>query len=199
VAADYDVESDLWSIELNYWHEIDCSDRWRFDLGLGARWIQFNETAKVDFTTTGPGPFPVANGYVESEVENMFLGGQLMAQAHYDVTYCVELYGSLKALFGTLQRDVDVSDDSIFAGGSHSSSNDDDEFVFGLNLELGAKWRIAKCFILSASYEMLFLDNVQRAEDAMDFSVSNSGAVQAAQSPDQLVVHSFWVGVTFNF
>ena len=153
----------------------------------------------MDFVTTGPGPFPVADGFVDSDVKNKFYGGQLCLAAHYDADPRWTFASSLKALMGSLDRDLAVVDNSIFAGGTHSSKEGDDEFVFGINFELNATWRLAPHVSLFAGYDLLVLDNVQRAEDGMDFSNSNSGAVQATQNPDQLVIHSLFVGVTFTF
>lgn len=199
VIASYESEAELYGIELNYWTELKCSGRWRWNAGFGLRYLSFEEDASVDFVTTGPGAFPVDNGYVRSEVSNDFIGAQGMLAAHVDVSPCVEVFGSLKAMFGSVNRDIDVSDLDIFAGSTHAASVDDDEFVFGLDFELGVKWSLSKCLALGASYNMLFLDGVQRAEDSFDFGQSNSGAVQARQDPDQLVAHSIFFGVTFTF
>lgn len=199
VNASLQSEAEMWGVEFNWWTELSCSGRWRVDAGVGIRYVSFDEDARVDFVTTGPGAFPVDNGYVRSEVENDWLGAQLMLAAHADVSDCVEVYGSLKAMFGSVDRTVHVTDLDIFAGGSHSADADDDEFVFGLDFELGLKWRLSPCLLIGASYNMFFLDGVQRAEDGFDFGLSNSGAVQAQQSPDQLVAHSVFFGVTFNF
>ena len=87
----------------------------------------------------------------------------------------------------------------LLAGGPHTASEGDDEFVFGLNLDLSAAWHLTPHLAIVGGYDLLFLDNVQRAEDGMDFSNSNSGAVQATQNPDQLVIHSLFLGITFSF
>ena len=151
VDANFTSDAETWSIELNFWTELACTGHWRMDAGVGTRYISFDETATVDFTATGPGPFPVADGFVTSEATNDFFGGQVGFALHYDAEFgcnCPsqwEFGASLKALFGTLDRNVTVRDDSIFAGGPHTSSEGDDEFVFGLNFDLTAKWKITPC------------------------------------------------------
>lgn len=201
VDATFSSEAETYSLELNWWTELTCKGKWRVDAGLGARHISFEETARVDFVTSPQfvGPFPVADGFVESAAENKFYGGQLCLAAHFDADPRWEFGASLKALFGTLDRNLQVDDLSIFAGGPHTASEGDDEFVFGVNMEVSARWRIAPKVAIFAGYDLLVLDNVQRAEDGMDFAQSNSGAVQAEQDPDQLVIHSLFVGVTFTF
>ncbi|MBL9088305.1 MAG: BBP7 family outer membrane beta-barrel protein [Planctomycetia bacterium] len=199
VNASFNSEAELFSVEFNWWTELRCSGHWRWDAGVGVRYISFDEDAHVDFVTTGPGAFPVDNGFVHAEVQNDFIGAQAMLTAHADISDCMEFYGSLKAMFGTVDRQIDVTDVDIFAGGSHSASVDDDEFVFGLDFEMGMKWQLSRCLGIGVSYNLLFLDNVQRAEDSFDFSQSNSGAVQARQATDQLVTHTLFFGVTFNF
>lgn len=199
VNSSFQSDAELFSAEFNWWTELKCSGHWRWDAGLGIRYISFDEDARVDFVTTGPGVFPVDNGFVRSEVKNRFIGMQAMFATHADISENFEFFGSLKAMFGSIDREIDVTDLDIFAGSFHSASIDDDEFVFGLDVELGFKWRLSRCIGVGLSYNLLFLDNVQRGEDAFDFSQSNSGAVQARQAPDQLVVHSIFFGVNFNF
>jgi hypothetical protein len=198
VTADMESEAELWGIELNWWTEVSCSGHTRVDVGFGFRYVSFEEIARVDFTTLDVGPFPIADGFVESEVQNDFIGVQAMIAGHIDLSQTFEIYGSAKGLFGQIDRDVDVTDDSIFAGGTHSASVSDDEFVFGVDLELGFKWRISSRLAITGGYELFFLDGVQRAEDAMDFSRSDTGAVQATQATDQIVVHSLFLGLSIN-
>jgi hypothetical protein len=202
VEADMESEAEMWGIELNWWTEVACQGRTRVDVGFGLRYLRFDETARVDFTTIGPPPppfFPVADGFVESDVQNDFFGAQIGVVLHVDASDCLEFYAGAKGLFGQINRDIDVSDDSIFAGATHSSSSEDDEFVFGVDFELGLKWRISTRLSITAGYNLFFLDEVQRAEDAMDFAHSTTGAVQARQSPDQLVVSSLFLGISINF
>src|SRR5262245_49030809 len=61
VNADFHADAELWGIELNGWTELACRDRWRFDAGLGVRYLSLNETARAGLVTTGPGVFPVAD------------------------------------------------------------------------------------------------------------------------------------------
>jgi hypothetical protein len=202
VLADMETEAEMWGVELNWWGEVSCTGRTRVDVGFGLRYVRFDEEARVDFETiigAPPGPFPVADGFVASDVQNTFFGAQVMIAAHIDASQCLEFYASGKGLFGQMNRDIDIADDSIFAGGPHSASLSDEEFVFGIDFELGLKWRITPRLAITAGYELFILDGVQRAEDAMDFSQSNSGAVQARQTPDQVVTHSLFLGLSINF
>jgi hypothetical protein len=202
VLADMESEAEMWGAELNWWGEVSCTGRTRVDVGFGLRYVRFEEEANVDFETVigaPPGPFPVADGFVTSEALNQFFGAQGMVAVHIDASHCLEFYASGKGLFGQMSRDIDVSDDSIFAGGPHSSDISDDEFVFGVDFELGFKWRLSPHLAITGGYEMFFLDGVQRAEDAMDFSRSTTGAVQAVQETDQIVTHSLFLGLSINF
>ena len=80
---------------------------------------------------------------------------------------------------GNLNRNVTVTDNSIFAGGSHTSRSEEDELVFAFEVELSGRWRLNRCLSLVGGYRLLFVDDVVRANDAMDFNKSFSGAVQA--------------------
>jgi hypothetical protein len=199
VDADFSADAEAWSVELMWWNELLCEGRFRLDWGLGARYLSFDETAHVDFVTTGPGPFPVANGFVDSDVENTWWGLETGVALHVDVHDDLEAYGSFKALFGSMSRDANVSDDSIFAGGPHSASASDDEIEIGADLEIGVRWKIARHITVTGAYNLLVLDGVQRAEDAFDFSHSTTGAVQAKNDPTQLVIETLFVGVTIDF
>lgn len=200
VDAAMSTEAEQWGLELNWWNEVVCRHAFRLDAGWGVRYLSFDERAHVDFTSTGPGGFPVADdAFVDSRVENDFFGFQLCVLAHNDFSDCFEGYAGLKAMVGQVNRDVRVTDDSIFAGGAHSAKSSDDEFVMGFDFEVGFKWRFTPRLALTGGYELLMLDNVQRAEDGMDFSKSTTGAVQARQAADQLVTHAFFLGLSINF
>ena len=58
--------------------------------------------------------------------------------------------------------------------------------------------RIGENFNLDRVIEQGDLDDVVRAHEAMDFSKSNSGAVQATQNTDQLIIHTFFVGFSLD-
>ena len=191
------ASAELWSAELNFVGEFECSGCWRWDLILGARMIQFDEKARLDFATgpiVGAGP-----AFVDSDVTNHLIGGQLGLGAHWDVSSSVTLNFSLKAIMGDLSRKADVTDTSIFVGGPHASRLTQTEMVFGTDIEIGLRWRLTRCIAFTLGYNMLFLDNVLRANDAMDFTKSTSGAVQAKDDVDQLIVHSVFAGLNFNF
>lgn len=199
VTADFSAESTSWGAELNWWNEFSCEGNLRFDWGMGARYVSFDETAHVGFVSTGPGPFPVANGFVDADVTNDWYGLQACFAIHADLTQEFEVSATMKALFGQLSSDTTVTDDSIFAGGLHSASASDDGLELGAEFEIGARYRLTEHISISGAANLLFLDNVQRAEDALDFSHSTTGAVQARNAPDQLVITSVYLGIVFTF
>jgi len=199
--AAFTADAETYGGELNWWNEIACKGHWRTDAGVGFRYLSFEENARVDFTNVvgGAGPFPVGNGFVTSNARNRFYGGQACFATHYDINCDWQLGASVKGLFGALDRNLTVTDLNVFVGGNHRARNDDNNFVFGVNLDLTLSWHIRKHIGVFAGYDLLVLDNVQRAEDGMDFSQSNSGAVQAKLVDGQLVIHSLFLGVVFDF
>ena len=162
-----------------------------------ARYLQLNELSTVDFSQP-PLPQFAGPSFVNSDVENLFVGLQVGAMFHWDIHPCFELNALLKAMGGNINRKIEVTDRSIFAGGPHSASSEDDEIVFGAEVELGFKWRIHRRWAITGGYNLQFLDGVVRAYDAMDFSHSNSGAVQARQLTDQMLIHSVFLGLNLN-
>ncbi len=190
-------EAEAWSGEINFVGEFECSGCWRWNLIVGARAIQFDETASVNFPNgpiIGGGP-----AFVNSDVENRLIGGQVGIRADWDIGRSFTMSLGVKAIMGDLTRKASVTDTSIFVGGPHASSFEQTEIVFGTDIELGIRWRVTRCISITAGYNLLFLDNVLRANDAMDFTQSQSGAVQAKDDVDQLIIHSLFAGVNFNF
>jgi hypothetical protein len=197
--ANFAMESTLWTAELNWWSEWFCDGRWRVDTVVGARAIAFDEEADVSGFDPAFNPgFPGAP-FVHSDTENLFLGVQAGARAHYDLNQCIELNASLKGMLGNINRKTVVSDNSVFSGGPHSGSLEEDEFVWGFEAEVGVRWRLVRWLSIEAGYSLLFLDDVQRANDALNFGASTSGAVQAQSDPDQLYAHTLFAGVTLQF
>jgi hypothetical protein len=191
-------EADLIGFELNYVNELDCAGCVRWDMLVGARYMMFEEEANATFNpNAGLGLF--TPGRVNSDVENTYIAGQLGIIGHWDVSDRFEINASVKAILGNLNRQAVVTDANIFVGGPHRSASEEDEVTFGTELELGMKYRLTPRIAVTAGYNLLFLDNVLRANDAMDFTKSVSGAVQARQELDQLLVHTVFVGFNFNF
>lgn len=191
-------DAELFGAEFNYINEISCSGCSRLDFIVGVRYLQFDETARADFAEapitgfTGP-------AFVASSVENTFVGLQAGIRWHYQPSNALELTAGLKALAGNVNRNITVSDQSIFAGGPHTATDEEDEIVLGADIELGIRVRLTRCIAVTAGYNLIVLDSVSRANDVMDFSQSGSGAVQAQQVTDQLIWHGVFAGLQFNF
>jgi hypothetical protein len=192
-------EADAWTAELNFWQQIGCTPCMRTDVMAGLRVMSWNETATADGWATAfvPG-FPGAP-FVRSDVDNLFLGFQVGAMTTFDVTRCFSVSVSGKGMLGNINRQSEVSDRAIFAGGTHSSSLEEDEIVLGFELELGMQWRLTDWISVTGGYSGLFLDGVQRAHDVMNFGASTSGAVQTQSDTDQLLIHSLFLGVRVDF
>ncbi len=196
-ALSVESEADLFSGEANWWTELACEGCTRWDIMLGIRYARFDEELTGAFANPvipGGGPASVA-----SDVENSFIGAQLGGAMHRDLSDRITFTISVKGLIGNMTREANVSDANIFAGGSHSASSEDEEIVWGIDADIGVKLRLTPRIAVTAGYNFFFLDSVLRAHDAMDFGNAVTGAVQAKQDTDQLIVHSFFLGVNFNF
>jgi hypothetical protein len=192
-------EAELMTGELNLIHEVMSSSCARFDVGIGARAVYFEETAVATGFGTAFNPgFPGAP-YVRSVAEELLIGAQLVTAMHFDLSNCFTVTFGFEPGLGYLTRDLVVEDRSIFAGGEHVSRNDEEQLVFMFEAEISAKWRLTKNIALVGGYRLLFVDEIVRANDAMDFTKSFSGAVQARQETDQLFAHTLFVGVSIDF
>jgi hypothetical protein len=193
-----ETSAQTFGAELNYIHEIDCSGCWRWDILGGARWINFEEHSRASFNNP---PIGVGAGaaFVDSLSINRFIGGQLGAAGTWGLSERLEATFGAKGLVGSIDRSVRVAGNNIFVGGPTRSSVNEDEVTFGFDIEASLKFRLTPRFALTAGYNLLFLDNVVRAYDAMDFSQAFSGAVQARQELGQLVIHTVFAGINVNF
>ena len=191
-------EAELYYVEGNYVSELSCSGCFRWDLIAGARFMQFDERASVDFANapitgfTGP-------SFVRSDVENQFIGVQLGANWHWDINNCFNILATLKIMAGNVRRKATVTDQSIFAGGPHRATSEEDQIVLGGDFEIMGRWRVTRYLTVVGGYNFLVLDGVLCANDAMDFGNSFSGAVQAQQETDQMIYHGFFAGVQLTF
>jgi hypothetical protein len=136
---------------------------------------------------------------VESNADNQFFGGQVAARARWEVGRNLELGVTAKGLLGAIRREVDVSDLNAFSGGLHGASSDDTEFGWGAEVEVSALWRINRCFGVTLGYQALFLGDVVRAHEGMDFSRVDTGAVQARQETDGVLIHGVFAGIQWSF
>ena len=195
--ATFSAEADLYTGELTLWNELVCSGCWRFDWGIGAGAVRFDEKAQAhDWGATFPG-FN-APAFVGSDVENLFLAGQIGGQVHYALSESFELSFRALGRIGSMESDVRVDDRSFFGPGDHTQSRSGSNLAFGGLLELGARWRLTSRLALTAGYSLMLTDGVVRAYEAMDFTQSNTGAVGAALRRSLLTSHTVFVGFELN-
>lgn len=197
-SATLSTEAQYYGGELHWWRRVGCCENLRAHLGAGIRYLEFDEKATMDDWAQ---PFAGFNGlpYLQSDAKNRFLGVQFGTMGEWDFCGRWTLSGSIKGMVGGIRYDTTVRDNSFFIGGEHSSSFEQTKFSYGVDVEVGIRWKASQCVSLLASWNFLFLDNVQRASDALDFTDSNSGAVQAQRNTDALVTNTLWLGVQVQF
>ncbi|MHC5012064.1 MAG: BBP7 family outer membrane beta-barrel protein [Planctomycetota bacterium] len=195
--ATFDMEADLYTGELNYWTEASCVGNSRFDVGGGVRYVRFEETASAINWAL---PIVPAAGpaSIVSEADNTFVGIQLGGAWHYDFSPTFEFRIAARGLIGNVNQDTTVTDANVLAGGTHVSRVDYDEIRLGADVDVGFFLRLSPRFGVTLGYNMFLLDGVARANNAMDFTQSVSGAVQAAIADDQIVNHSLFLGLNIN-
>jgi len=196
--ATLEMEADLYSGELNYWEEVNCSGKSRFDLGGGLRVIRFEETAAV---TNWASPVVVGGGApsLSSKARSDFIGLQFGGVWHYDFSPRFEFRAIGKVLAGNVNQTVTVNDANILGGGAHQSSTESDDIRLGADVDLGLLWRLHRRIGITFGYNLLILDGVARANETLDFTASTSGAVQARLHEGQIVSHSLFLGLNLNF
>jgi hypothetical protein len=195
--ATFKRQSDVHSLEASWWRVLPDIEKAKANFLLGVRAIRIDEEASaVDWLNDfGAGSDP----FVRSEVLNTFLGGQVGAAVSYRAGRRIEFVGVLKGLFGAMMRDITVMDQAIFAGGFHSGSIEETDFVLGIDLDLGLRVWVSRRVAVTVGYNLLFVDGVVRPNGAQDFSQSATGAVQPKVTKDELVLHSVLLGVIVDF
>ena len=196
-SATFRRQVDVFSLEASWWRVLPDVEKAHANFLLGVRAIRVDEQASaVDWENDfGSGSDP----FVASDVSNTFIGGQVGVAVTYAAGSRVEFVGILKGLFGAMLRDISVVDQAFFSGGLHSGSIEETDFVFGIDLDLGLRVWVSRRVAVSFGYNLLFLDGVVHANGAMDFSQGATGAVQPRVTKDELVLHSFLLGVIVDF
>jgi len=193
-SADIHNDTDIWSVELNWWRRVRCNPCAQLDLGIGARVIGIDDQASA---TNWVGLAP--NAFLEAQVNNRFLGLQAMAQWTQRVTPRFEIGLTGKALLGAMNRDMTETDVSIVTGGvTTNGKREETDFGWGFELEVSALWRVMARVGITASYSMLYLSDITRAEQAIDLSQAATGSVQLRDRSDSTLLHSFFLGVRID-
>ncbi|MDF1702461.1 MAG: hypothetical protein P1V36_15025, partial [Planctomycetota bacterium] len=175
--------SEAMSLEVNWVREVCCKGRWRWSTILGMRYIGLDESARGDFVLGAVAP---VNAFARSQVDTTLIAGQLGASGQWLVTERTEIGITGKVLLGSLYSGIDVEDDSIFVGGPHNAAATDTSFGLGGEIEVSLTHWLTRDLGLTAGYTLLFVNDVVRANQAMDFSQAGTGAVQARHSRSEL-------------
>ncbi|MHC5011306.1 MAG: BBP7 family outer membrane beta-barrel protein [Planctomycetota bacterium] len=184
-------EIDFYGLELNWWRDLELeSDDWW--LGVGFRYLQCDETATAERWSPGLGVPGVP--FIQSDAENAFFGGQLVGEVTEDISSCFEAGLRIGILVGSLSTDARVVDEAIFSGGRHTARNDGSEFTWGFELNAALTYRVSRTFGVVFSYNLLYLDDILRANKAMDFTQANTGAVQARRRTESMLTQMFLIG-----
>lgn len=190
-AATLENEVRLWSVEVNWWKTIPGSRRSRFSWGLGGRVIGLTDKASAkDWVGLA------ADAYLEGKARNTLWAGQVMGAWHLRPNDRFELAVIGKGLFGALNRDLSEKDTSIVTGGPTSDAERErTDFGWGLEGEVRATWRPWARVGFTLAYTALFLDDVSRGHEILDFSQAATGSVQINDAKDSVVVHTLYFGV----
>ena len=189
-------EADLWGAEANYWHRVAGGRCTWLELGLGMRYVRFDETSRVSGLQL---PNQGGTGYMEADALSQLVAGQIGVGGYWNVSRKIELSLLGKALLGWQSQRIDVRDDSVLSGGPHSASTRDRDFGWGFEVEARALWHVNRWLGLSAGAAMLYMGDVSRAWESFDLTQGATGAVQARNAPGEFVAVSLLVGVHFTF
>jgi hypothetical protein len=193
-------EMSMWGVELNWTRALgeardgQCA-RWR--LGGGLRYLRFSETAGVENWTPGLGF--AGTPFIRSEARNSLVAGQVVAQVTQSLGDRLSARLDLAGIFGSNTREVDLTDEAILSGGRHTSSLQTSGFTWGIEATARLSYALSSRVSLSVSYTILLLDEISRANLAMDFNQANTGAVQAGRVTDNMATQLVMLGVHVRF
>lgn len=190
------LENKVWllSLELNWWKTIPAARNSRFAWGAGARVVSLTDKGIAkDWVGLAP------DAYLEGEARNTLWAGQLMGAWHLRPNNRFEFAVIGKALAGAMNRKLTEKDTSIVTGGvTTDAERERTDFGWGLEGELRAMWRPWARVGITASYTILFLDEVSRGHEILDLSQAATGSVQIRDVKDSVVVHTLYFGVHFD-
>ena len=192
--ATLENEVRLWSVELNWWKNAASLRTSSFAWGVGARVIGLTDKGIAkDWVGLAPG------AYLEGKARNTLWAGQLMGAWNLRPNRRFELSVIGKALAGAMNRDMTEKDTSIVTGGATTNAErEETDFGWGLEGEIRAVWRPWNRVGLSAAYTVLFLDEVSRGHEILDFSQAATGSIQIQDAKDSVVIHTFYFGIQFD-
>jgi len=187
-------ETEVWSGEVNWWKTCSCDPCSQLDWGIGARVIGVDDDASA---TNWVGLAP--DSFLEAEIDNRFYGAQLMAAWRQRPSSTFSWAASGKVILGWMNRDMSEADTSIVTGGvTTSGAREETGFSWGFELEVSAMWRVMSRIGITASYTLLYLDEVSRVGDSLDFGQAATGSLQWKDNGDTALFHSFFVGVRID-
>jgi hypothetical protein len=192
-AATLTSEAELQSYEGMWWRELCCTGTTTTHVGAGLRYVHFEERARAR-DWAGLAPTSRLDGTSHNELFAAQLGGAVRFRPATKWEFTV----SGKALVGLMARELIVDEDAILSGGVKQAVDNDTTLGYGLELELHGTYRWSSCISLTAGYTGLFLGEVVRAHEMFDFSRGVTGAVQALQRSESLVVHSVFLGIEWQ-
>jgi hypothetical protein len=189
-------EADLWSVSVDWMRELACCNIYRLEGFVGPRITSFDETATANIVSLGVGPGPTA--LIRAEAENTFYGGEIGATftAYADPRWTLGLQAGV--LLGLLDREIRVDDSGLFTPGAKTSSADTDDFSWGVEFDASVTWHPTPRFGVTLGYQLFYLDDVTRANEAMDFGQFGTGQVQAGSPQNDVLVHTIFAGITVN-
>lgn len=193
--ARLESEADFLGIDLMHWKAFSCCGDNRFLWGAGLTFLNLEEEASFTGTSIA---VPVTTASARAEVDNVFYGVQLGLAWFHDFTPGTELGVSARGLLGAIDRDIDVRDSNVLAGGTHAASDSETAFGWGAEVGLSLTQRFTAGFAVTAGYSLQFLGETVRAHDAMDFGQAGTGAVQARQKTDLSIAHQIYFGVVLD-
>ncbi len=123
---------------------------------------------------------------------------QLGVAWFHDFTSGTEIGLSARGMLGAMDREIEVRDTNVLAGGAHSASDSETGFGWGAEVGLSITQRFTAGFAVTAGYSLQLLGETVRAHDAMDFGQAGTGAVQARQDTDLSLAHQIYLGVVLD-
>jgi hypothetical protein len=204
--ADVTMESEatLWDVDLMYWRKGCGCVEW----GFGVRYVRFEEESEFSVPFGPPEPTSaVIGGEVTSalrlpaEASMDLLALQLGVRGERSLSPCFDVAGELKVFGGWkhTEREADIIQPPVKGPSLEGGSQEDDEFGWGLSVELMAKWRLGCNWSLVAGWGAIVLFDVPRAYQLVDVSFTESGSIGPADSEETVFAQRLFLGVEIDF
>ena len=190
-SAGLSEEATLWDLNLTATTPFYCTPCFTADWGFGLRYLRFEEEASFTILT---GVIAVFVNSFASDIDNSLLAPELTVGGTWKLSPSFDVTARASVFAGWMRREGEMSSTTAALV---DPTGEEDDFGWGGELEVAARWHLGCNWSVSVGYGLLVLGNVTRAHESFDFS--GGADVGPVFTDETLLVHRAFVGIGVDF